>query len=401
MHKIHRDCSVCGADRLEEVTIQPIGAIAGIGDIDYQHHIVICKDCGLVFASPILDEATYNAYYTSFSNYENPQSGGVNSNEDKAKFERMYAFIAERFEPGFKGRVLDIGCSVAYGLYLFKQQGWDVVGLDPSERCKDLSKQLYDVDVITGLFSNDVLEQESGFDVVILSHVLEHLVAPESIVLQLRKLLTPNGKIYIEVPNLLQPFVPMGYFTFEHLNYFTPRTLTGLMARCGFSPDHVATFDNSAGIHPFYPVIASTWGLSATAAPAPISDYSAGRAAVASCCAQSASTVKRLSEKIEQIIQATPPGRLALWGGGIHTSQLLSLTALSRAKIAHIYDNDPKKIGNNIANIPIVGFSGDAELERQAIDAIIISSCASEQYIYRQISFLEKSGIRVHRLYSA
>ena len=298
MELMKRSCSVCKSKNFIEAYKQPIGSIVGVGDIGYIQHIVICKECGFCFASPILPPEIISGFYATLSNYENPQHGGYNPPEEKNKFHRAFELISKRFPPEFKGRVLDIGCSVAYGLSLFKEKGWAALGLDPSSQCAELSNKFYGVRVITSAFSMDILKSERPFDLIILSHVLEHLVSPQEMIADILELLSENGLLYIEVPNLLRPFVPMGYFSFEHLNYFTPVSLASIMGANGFSVDFLATFDNSAEVAPFYPVIASTW-KKATRSPDPLmNDYDAAFSTVKNYVETSSHAVERLQAKI-------------------------------------------------------------------------------------------------------
>ena len=236
----------------------------------------------------------------------------------------------------------------------------------------------------------DILKSERPFDLIILSHVLEHLVSPQEMIADILELLSENGLLYIEVPNLLRPFVPMGYFSFEHLNYFTPVSLASIMGANGFSVDFLATFDNSAEVAPFYPVIASTW-KKATRSPDPLmNDYDAAFSTVKNYVETSSHAVERLQAKIDLILSKIKPGRLAVWGAGIHTSQLLSLTTLAKADLAFIFDNDPKKHGKFINGIEVVPFMGSPEQIKSHIDAIVISSKASENEIYDQISVVSQ-----------
>ena len=66
------------------------------------------------------------------------------------------------------------------------------------------------------------------------------------------RVLSPLGKILIEVPCLIYPEKwPNGYFTFEHINYFTEESLTSCLSQQGFTLIYTSVYaDNLA-----YPVI--------------------------------------------------------------------------------------------------------------------------------------------------
>jgi SAM-dependent methyltransferase len=306
--------------------------------------------------------------------------------------------ILEAYGDRPAGRALDIGCAVPYSLGQLRAKGWSVVGTDPSPRVAELGRELYGVEVKTGIYDPEMFRGEAPFDLVIMSHVLEHVVSPAEVLRGVSQSLDRAGVFYIEVPNLLKPAVPFGYFTFEHLNYFTPTTLTALLAAARFEPVTLATFDNADGTWPFYPVIASAF-RPAESPRHPGSDREAAGRAVAGYRDSSASEGQRLQERVDAIVASVEPGRLALWGAGIHTNQLLTLTRLDPSLIACVYDNDPKKQGRLLLGRAVRALPADPSEVARDVDAILISSRAFEAAIHQQISHLEDHGVAVYPLY--
>lgn len=398
MELTDRGCPACHSDDRLEVFDQPTETIIGIGDVGYHHRILICKDCGFVFAGPLLPEEKILLFYEKMSNYEHPQYDGLRPQAEKNQIFRYFELLIDKFPAGFKGRVLDIGCATAFGLSLFKTRGWDSLGVDPSEKCVELSKRYYNVRVMQGFFDADLLQKEKPFDLIILCHVLEHLINPDRIIKELTGLLSEQGFVYIEVPNLLKPYAPKCYFGFEHVNFFTPTSLINVAGVNGLSMDSLHTFDNGPEISPFYPVIASTWKKLSGKFHI-INDFKEAFEVVEKFKKNSEKLVSKLQKKIKEILDDTPKGRLAIWGAGIHTSQLFSETILGKAEIACIFDNDPKKHGSLLFGHNVEKFCGEPEKIKKKIDAILISSEASEDIIYNQVSYLENYGIKIYRLY--
>ena len=61
-----------------------------------------------------------------------------------------------------------------------------------------------------------------------------------------------NGFLLIEVPLFEKEYLfPAGYFTFEHLNYFSEGTLLELLSKAGYSPQFVGKYFYNEN----YPVI--------------------------------------------------------------------------------------------------------------------------------------------------
>jgi SAM-dependent methyltransferase len=333
------------------------------------------------------------------SNYEHPELIGARPEVEMRQIQRQLIIISSRFSKGFSGKALDIGCSTAVLLSQLQNNGWSVLGLDPSDKCIQISKQKLNVDVIKGFFSVELLKKESPFDLIVLSHVLEHLVNPNVVIDEIRELLSDDGLLYIEVPNLMKPDETKCYFGFEHVNFFTPVSLTNLIQQNGFFVDSLATFDNGKSVSPYYPVIAMTVKKSLVKTEIIDDRFDCSKVIEEYKIAMN-KLIQDINVKIANVMDLTTPGKLALWGAGIHTSQLLSETCLAKEHIYCIYDNDPKKTGHTLSDIPIKPFPGTPMEVLSEIDAVLISSEASEEQIYRQLKPLEAHGLRIYKLYS-
>lgn len=394
-----RHCSICGESESTLVFDQPMKSIIGLQDMDYHHLINACSTCGFIYASPIPKDQFIQQYYEQMSNYEHPESSGIKPAAEMRQIDRQLEIIAGGFATGFTGRALEVGCSIALGLSRLKEVGWNVLGLDPSEKCIEISRTRLGVEVRKGFLSLHLLQDKAPFDLIILSHVLEHLVDPAWAMKVLHELLAESGLIFIEVPNMLGLHRTKCAFTFEHVNYFTPTSLTNLVQQGGFAVDRLHVFDNGKDINPDHSVLALTVRKT-NQSFAIRDDGQEGLRAVKDYKRTTGKLLAAMNERISHILDHTPAGRLALWGAGIHTSQLLSETLLKDASIACIYDNDPKKFGKRLFGIRIEGFPQTVAEAAKDIDAILISSEGSENEIYHQLKAAEQQGIKVYRLYA-
>ncbi|WP_298397471.1 class I SAM-dependent methyltransferase [Flavobacterium sp.] len=124
---------------------------------------------------------------------------------NKSLFEKMYQFVKSIAlknklklinSESPKGRILDIGAGVGDFLSVAKNDGWEIIGKEPSEKAKAIAQKKGVV------FVNDLIELESNsFDVITMWHVLEHVPDLENQIAELKRLLKPNGTILIAVPN--------------------------------------------------------------------------------------------------------------------------------------------------------------------------------------------------------
>jgi 2-polyprenyl-3-methyl-5-hydroxy-6-metoxy-1,4-benzoquinol methylase len=115
----------------------------------------------------------------------------------------QYEFITRATARSFAGlRVLDIGCGAGSLLKKFESHGAAVTGFEPDcLMCETARGRLMaDARVENALFSWQDWRGES-FDLVCMSHVLEHVPDPVDFLAGLYKITRPEGYLFIEVPN--------------------------------------------------------------------------------------------------------------------------------------------------------------------------------------------------------
>lgn len=95
-----------------------------------------------------------------------------------------------------KGKILDIGAGTGDFLFVAKQNGWEITGIEPSEKAKQIA---ISKGVLFAARTEDL--QNQSFDVITMWHVLEHVPNLENQILELKRLLKPNGTLLVAVPN--------------------------------------------------------------------------------------------------------------------------------------------------------------------------------------------------------
>lgn len=95
-----------------------------------------------------------------------------------------------------KGTLLDIGAGTGEFLLICKKNGWQVTGIEPSDKAKTIAqkKGIHIETALGGL-------PDHAFDVITMWHVLEHVPDLNHQLDELKRLLKPNGTIIIAVPN--------------------------------------------------------------------------------------------------------------------------------------------------------------------------------------------------------
>jgi SAM-dependent methyltransferase len=193
----------------------------------------VCLNCGLVYQSPRMTETETAVFYAD--EYRLLQEGSAdptarNIRAQEKRAEALHDFVRASI-PSIS-RHLDIGCSM--GILLQHFQGTyhnQSVGVEPGEAHRARARE----NGVTVYASLEELETagKARFDLVSMSHVLEHLPDPVKYLNHLREyILAPDGWLLLEVPNLYAH----DSFEVAHLLSFSPHTLREVLRCSGFTP---------------------------------------------------------------------------------------------------------------------------------------------------------------------
>lgn len=98
------------------------------------------------------------------------------------------------------GRLLDIGCGNGSFLLRAREMGWEVLGCDPDPHAAEICQSLGLNVCVGNAFSTSY--DHSSFDVVTMSHVIEHVSDPRRLLERAYSLLRPGGHIWLAWPNI-------------------------------------------------------------------------------------------------------------------------------------------------------------------------------------------------------
>ena len=212
------------------------------------HPVVICKDCGLIMSNPQLTDEEYSKFYIS-DIYSEIYKGGVNFTE---KIDWRYKDsnpIFQYLEPIMKNnnlkKIIEFGCGGGWNLIPFRNNGFDVIGYDYSPKLINHGKDNYNLNLKQGSF--DDVENVGDFDLIILNHVIEHFTDMENSLEKLKKIIKPNGMIYVGLPNL--ELFARGQFQNAHTYYFTKKTFKHYMEKFGFEVIELGKYDTTDHMH--------------------------------------------------------------------------------------------------------------------------------------------------------
>ncbi|WIH80422.1 class I SAM-dependent methyltransferase [Brachyspira pilosicoli] len=206
-------CKVCSSNHYKK-----IGEIKNIWK-EYKD-VYQCDECSLYFIDSPTDEEINSLYKNEYhNNIKNKLFETAKSKMRYARSLSQFNFIKQTIDLKNKD-ICEIGAFDGLLLSLFKKNNNNVFGYELNDDARVYSKKKYDIDL-----KENFLESKSKYDIIILSHVIEHFREPKEILIKIKSMLKENGFIYIEVPNSPMPNecsynMLMRYLNTEHIVNF-------------------------------------------------------------------------------------------------------------------------------------------------------------------------------------
>ena len=376
-----RDCPICHSKNKHIAFQQKFATLPGLVN---GYDVVVCKKCGFSFADNVPEQKYFDNYYREMSKYEHQEDKGQPTKFEEYQFPNLVNYVKKHI-PNHKVRLLEIGCANGGLLNEFKNQGYmDVTGVDPSSKCSQNAKQLYDIKVETASISG-LNHFWTGFDFVIMVAVLEHLCDLENSLYKIRELLSTNGLLFIEVPDVTRfefytsVYAPYMEFSVEHINYFSPQSLKTLLSVYGFDTVSLErdVYDGEnkdknyviRGVFRKRNLIEKQFIEFDIDTIIGLMNY--------------ISTSKQAEDYTLQIVNMLVEDEIPviIWGIGSHTLRLLAISELVKAKIVAFVDSNINYQGKKLNGIPILLPS---ELDNKK-DIILISTRVYQNKIVNQI----------------
>lgn len=224
-------CPSCGATERRPV----LGAHGGIA-------LVRCEGCGLVHATAGYAPRFLDDHYADRARRvppstlpSAPRPGSERKRHALELYDRLCGGRLLAAPPD--ALALDVGCGPGFLLDLLREAGYGTVGIERSGAAAEAIAAGHRVLAID--IEDDRVELPERFDLVTLTHVLEHLRRPADALRWVAAHLRDDGVAIVEVPNwgdLARPLWGPRYRPLElgdHLSFFERRTLVPLCERAG------------------------------------------------------------------------------------------------------------------------------------------------------------------------
>lgn len=229
-------CPLCGTDSYKEIYKER--GVLGIAQ---------CSSCGLIYVNPRLKEPE-KIYWGDTGLYFNEARLIF---EGKARHHRDPNYLADlkiiyKYKPS--GNFLDIGTNMGFFLRNARGRKWNLYGVEPSVPLSEMARKYFGLNVKTA-FLEEAGFTDSFFDVVTMTDVFEHVTHPKEILKEIRRILKPDGIIFIKVPNGLFNLFKLYWAkivrrlnnydvfdSYEHVVHYSQDTLRVMLEKSGFKP---------------------------------------------------------------------------------------------------------------------------------------------------------------------
>jgi SAM-dependent methyltransferase len=348
------ECRICGAkafvfDKLENM---PIGGASVL--LDKPSDVVCsdivlyrCSSCGHIQIASIISDELHAIFASTnietFMSYRKRSMAYLSSMSKEHK------------------RVLEIGCGTGIMFNTVKKYFNNIVGVEPVKESVDRILMDDKIVVINDYFHKE-LPLGDSFDAFYSLEVFEHLDDPLKVLKDIYNTLKQDGVGWIEVPNGLTIINKAQYYNIlpDHLNYYTPHSLSVLAYLAGFQTLHIRSSLNDDQLEIFIQKNKESY-LS-----------------------------KERKEQIDFLInESLHYSNVVIWGAGAKAHTLFGMLNM-RLRITHIVDTDSAKHGlyipgtSKYIEFPVQSVFMDADLViifAVSYEAEIITALR-EQFLY-------------------
>lgn len=220
--------------------------------------VVRCQTCGLMRTNPRPTAATIGFYYPdSYSPYQSTQITLTATPQSpdrvwKRLIRHVFNKDSKHLPPLQPGRLLEIGCASGCFLHQMAQRGWQVAGVELSEKAGEMARSL-GYAVHAGALAT-APEPTEPYDLVVGWMVLEHLHDPIQALQLLQRWTKSGGWLVLSVPDAgsveFRIFKDAWYGLHlpNHLYHYTRQTLTSVLERGGWKLERVFWHHNSRNL---------------------------------------------------------------------------------------------------------------------------------------------------------
>lgn len=226
-------CAVCGgSDLLRPETTDAMQGVSSDG-LPWPRigTPALCRTCGHVMKLPSAqwreDVAAIYAKYRVYASGDGTVVRVFTGTESNPRTDVHLGLLRSMASLPDRGRMMDFGCGNGAFLHRFGAllPGWERFGYEPGGAAAPGAEGM----TIVGGAMESI---PHGLDLITMTHVLEHLENPRDVLDLLARRLSPNGVLFVAVPDLIRN--PLDLAIVDHASHFTEATLARLLGNNGW-----------------------------------------------------------------------------------------------------------------------------------------------------------------------
>ena len=370
-----KNCPLCGSKNFSHIITKNY-LLNSLG-VEISQTYCICDKCAFIFTRDPLTENWLKKYYES------------NTQERKTKVEKNELDHIKK-QIVFLNNYIDLSRSTVLEIGANNGSFLDVCKANGSSKLRFLEFNKRSLAILAGkkyLKDFSLLRESNRLesnDVIALFHTLEHIVDPRKYIRKIKRYLKDDGVLFVEVPDFTFFDKHTDELQFEHVNFFSERTLAKLFHKCGLT-----IIAASIDLDENYPACPKhTLRMivkKSSAVPAKNSQR------IIALCRKENEKIKVFKKINLYLRKIGKRQRVGIYSASWLTNEFFRKTGLSFNIIA-IFDRDKKKQGSEINGITI--YKPQA-LKTMNIDHLIIINEGYETEIRKDIKTLGFPGNRI------
>ena len=341
-----RDCPACGYAGKKCLHTQHF-SLSKDHPVGSQYDVVYCLRCGMMYADFPSSQEKFDSFYEKSAQ---PSSLPIDQNEVFSEFVRWFSTL----DVAPDAAILDLGCGRGGLLLALKQAGYtNLTGLDSlTHHCREVRKAGIRCEQ-GSLFSNPFGEE--CFDLVISTHVLEHLFEVGGALSKMAGFLRPGGRLLVTVPDLERSEDMLASkaldFNYGHINFFTLHSLrTAVFTATGMGLVASHTYPQPYFQGFLGPTVC---GAFSGGGEKNVSDFDP----IMPHCGQSyveasVAALHRLGENVRRCMNERE--KWVIWGTTDLTARLFASEYVDKSRVLFIADNNPAHDNGDVGGVPVL-----------------------------------------------
>lgn len=202
-----------------------------------------CLRCGLAMTNPVPSDSALSGFYRDdyrmyYRKVDTPSEEHIGEYGLATRAAYISKFLGDSGLLSGTTRVLDVGCAEGSLLRAIRSLAPSSVrvGVEPNPKFGEFARSWADATIYGDLA--EIEEQGQRFDLITVNHVLEHVREPVVFLRRLANLTTPNGQIYVDVPDAAR-YRSLNDLHIAHLFHFSAASLDNVARRAGLLPQTI------------------------------------------------------------------------------------------------------------------------------------------------------------------